>query len=168
MRPLHAAQAEIRGALTDYAVLMTTRERSVPQLAPSVLSLGRRFPLTALFEPGSMSALSPLCAGKRTSVSRSDHAAAARRARREFSGSGTTTLARRGLICRTADAGELWEGRQSAHRTGYRKSGDACGNDRHHAIAGQPFHEQIPQIRLHRLQRKDRSPPIVVELSPER
>jgi CRP-like cAMP-binding protein len=54
------------------------------------------------------------------------------------------------------------------HRISYRKSGDACGNDRHHAIPGQPFHEQIPQIRLHRLQRKDRSPPIVVELSPER
>jgi hypothetical protein len=78
-------------------------------------------------------------------------------------------LFKREAACTPAPAaGELWEGRQSAHRTSYRKSGDACGNDRHHAIAGQPFHEQIPQIGLHRLQRKDRSAPIVVELSSER
>jgi hypothetical protein len=53
-------------------------------------------------------------------------------------------------LCTPAPAsGELWEGRQSSHRTSHRKSGDACGNDRHHPIPGQPFHEQIPQIRLH-------------------
>ena len=38
----------------------------------------------------------------------------------------------------------------------------------HHAIPCEPFHEQIPQIRLRRLQREDRSAPIVVELSPAR
>ena len=38
------------------------------------------------------------------------------------------------------------------------QSGNARRTDRHHALARQLLHEQVPQARLHQLQRKNRGP----------
>ena len=59
------------------------------------------------------------------------------------------------------------EGRPGAdHRQD--QPGDAGRDDRHDALARQPFHEQVSSTGLHRLQRPSRGPQLVAERRPER
>ena len=53
-------------------------------------------------------------------------------------------------------AGEFRQGRQPAADQSEYQSGNIGGDDRHHPIARQPLHEQVPQARPHQLQRAHR------------
>jgi hypothetical protein len=61
-------------------------------------------------------------------------------------------------------------GKEGPAAANYRRhqSGDPCGDDRHHAIPREPFHEQISAIGLHRLQKPSRSPQLFVERGSQR
>src|SRR6202035_5315762 len=55
------------------------------------------------------------------------------------------------------------EGRQPAADPSEHKSGNIGGDDRHHPIPRQPFHEQVSQAWSHRLQRPYRGSQLAVE-----
>ncbi len=62
----------------------------------------------------------------------------------------------RAAACAPAPAaGELRQGRQPAAYRHQDQSGNPGRHDRHHAFARKLLHEQVPQARLHQLQRED-------------
>jgi hypothetical protein len=62
-------------------------------------------------------------------------------------------------------AGSFREGRQPATDQSKHQSGNAGGDDRHHPIPRQLFHEQVSQTWAHRLQRTHRGSQFAVERS---
>jgi CRP-like cAMP-binding protein len=60
-------------------------------------------------------------------------------------------------LARAPDPGECGEGRSAGSHCSERRPGDAGGDDRHHALARQPLHEQVPATGPHRVQRQYQS-----------
>src|SRR6185503_9661926 len=64
---------------------------------------------------------------------------------------------------RAAGAGALWQERSAPGCCATIVAGDACRDRRHHALARQLLHEQVPQAGVHRIQRQHQGQQLAVD-----